>query len=104
MSTEAAATRVEAAVEHLTFSPGVLGVVVCDRDGIPIRDSFQDVDRSRAVRMAEVASELCRAAERVCAIGAAGPLDTLRVRAGTVEYVIKSNGTYILVVVQEPSE
>jgi predicted regulator of Ras-like GTPase activity (Roadblock/LC7/MglB family) len=95
--------KIESILENITFSPGVLGVVVCNSSGIPIRDSFQDVDRSRAIALSEVASELVRGAQQVCNLSGS-PLDCLRVRSASQEIIIKSNGAYLLVVIQEPSE
>lgn len=96
-------SKIEGILETITFSPGVLGVVVCNSDGIPIRDSFQDVDRSRAIALAEIASELVRGAQQVCKLSGS-TLDCLRVRGTSQEILVKSNGTYMLVVIQEPSE
>jgi predicted regulator of Ras-like GTPase activity (Roadblock/LC7/MglB family) len=96
-------SKIESILENITFSPGVQGVVVCDRDGIPIRDSFQDVDRSRAIALAEAASELIRGAQQVCALSGSA-VDCLRIRSTSQEILVKSNGKYLLVVIQEPSE
>ncbi|CCW60298.1 unnamed protein product [Phytomonas sp. EM1] len=58
---------IEAVIEQLTYTKGVLGVVVCTADGVPIRDSFQSLDRSVAVAYAEMAAECCRGASALFA-------------------------------------
>ena len=94
--------RVEAVIEALTYTKGVIGVVVCTAQGIPIRDSFPDFDRSQAIQYAEVASELVRGADELCQRD--GGMDSLRVRTSSTEILVKSNGEYLLVVVQQPQE
>ena len=94
--------KIESIIEQITYTKGVVGVVVCTTSGIPIRDSFQDVDRSQAMAYAELGSELARSAEM--ATKADGGLDMLRVRTSTNEVLIKANKDYLLVVVQEFSE
>lgn len=54
--------RIESVMEHLTYTKGVVGVVLCTMDGVPIRDSFQNLDRSMALRYTEMASSLARQA------------------------------------------
>jgi predicted regulator of Ras-like GTPase activity (Roadblock/LC7/MglB family) len=98
-----ASSKIEAIIEHMTFTKGVIGVVVCNSAGVPIRDSFQEVDRSRAIAYAELAAELARSAEAVCMVSNT-TLDCLRIRTMLTEVIIKSNGEYLLVVLQEPSE
>lgn len=56
------ASRIEAVMEHLTYTKGVLGVVLCTTEGVPIRDSFQHLDRSIALNYAELAANLARQA------------------------------------------
>ncbi|CCW68433.1 unnamed protein product [Phytomonas sp. Hart1] len=53
---------IESIVEQLTYTKGVVGVFVCTADGVPIRDSFQNLDRSVAMAYVEMASECCRRA------------------------------------------
>lgn len=133
MSSEA----VEAVVEHITYTKGVLGVVVCTNEGVPIRDSFQQLDRSVAQSYASMAAELARQAailfqplkteptrkggddaaaakglsrkKSMSAAAAAekipikeGSVEILRVRTLLHEVVIRSNGEFLLVVIQEP--
>lgn len=57
-----ARSRIEAVMEHLTYTKGVLGVVLCNLDGVPIRDSFQNLDRTVALQYTEMASALARQA------------------------------------------
>ncbi len=91
--------KIESIIEQITYTKGVVGVVVCTTSGVPIRDSFQDVDRSQAMAYAELGSELARAAELVTKRD--GGLDMLRVRTAANEVLIKANKEYLIVVVQE---
>lgn len=54
--------QIEGVIEHITYTKGVLGVVVCTVEGEPIRDSFQNLDRSLAQSYAAMASDLARQA------------------------------------------
>lgn len=47
-------------LDSLSTTEGVIGVVICDATGNPIRDTFPDVDRSVAVKYAQVAAQLAR--------------------------------------------
>ncbi|EPY24496.1 hypothetical protein STCU_07151 [Strigomonas culicis] len=63
-----ASEKIEAVLEHVTYTKGVLGVVVCSREGEPIRDTFQSLDRSRATSLARMAAELARQAALILAL------------------------------------
>ncbi|KAH9578750.1 Roadblock/LAMTOR2 domain [Trypanosoma melophagium] len=97
-----AAGRVESVLELLTYTKGVSGVVVCNREGDPIRDSFQDLDRSVAVQYADMAANLARDAAPLFA--ADDSLDLFRVRSRTNEIIIKCHEEFLLVVIQEVTE
>ena len=92
---------IESIMEQLTFTSGVLGVVICNSEGIPIRDSFSDMDRSQAINYAAMAADLVKGAEKIVAKD--GGLDTLRVRTTQVEVFVKASPQYLLVVVQDPT-
>ncbi|ESL11901.1 hypothetical protein TRSC58_00340 [Trypanosoma rangeli SC58] len=96
------AERVESVLELLTYTKGVAGVIVCNRDGEPIRDSFQDLDRTKAVEYADMAAELAREAAPL--LHADDTLDSLRVRSRTNEVIIKCHDEFLLVVIQEFAE
>lgn len=57
-----ASSRIEAVMEHLTYTKGVVGVVLCNLEGVPISDSFQNLDRTVALQYTEMASALARQA------------------------------------------
>ena len=95
-----AAEAIENVIEQITFSPGVLGVVVCNQEGIPIRDSFSDMDRSTATNYALMAADLVKGTEKL--VEKDGGLDTLRVRTTHIELFVKASPQYLLVVVQDP--
>lgn len=95
-----AASAIEDMLDTLSVTAGVIGVVICDADGTPIRDNFRDLDRSQAIKCAAVAAEVMRDAVRVGDLE--GGLTSLRVRTTTIELFIKTNGKHIIVVMQDP--
>lgn len=96
--------KIESIIEVLTFTKGVVGVVVCNREGIPIRDSFPEVDRSRAIAHAAAAAELTRTAVLLCKAVDGTMMDSIRIRTVHTEFIIKGNEEFLLCVVQEPQE
>lgn len=124
--------QIEGVVEHFTYTKGVLGVVVCTAEGEPIRDSFQNLDRSLAQSYATMAADLARQAaclfepvktrpvaaaadgakgassrKRSVAASAALPIsestvELIRVRTLRHEIIVRCCSDFIVVVVQEP--
>ena len=98
-----AAESIEETLDMLANSSGVLGVVLCTTEGIPIRDTFPDLDRSEAIRYAAIAASLCRDAKEVAELSKeGGGFAGLRVRTRSVELHVKASAEYLLVVVQDP--
>ncbi|CBH18739.1 Roadblock/LC7 domain containing protein, putative [Trypanosoma equiperdum] len=91
--------RVESVLELITYTKGVAGAVVCNRNGEPIRDSFQDLDRNRAVAYSNMAADLARDAALL--FSADESLDAVRVRSLNNEIIIKCHEEFLLVVIQE---
>ena len=96
-----AAEAVEDVLDSLSNTGGVIGVVVCDHNGIPARDTFQELDRGLAINYAQAAASIAR--EALPLVAKDGGLSSIRVRTQTVELFIKANERYLLVVVQDPS-
>ena len=94
------AAKVEELVESVAFIKGVIGVVVCDAEGTPIRDTFPGVDRSQAIAHAQKAAELVQDAVAIAKLEGS-TLDTLRIRTMGIEWLIKVSNEYLLVVVQD---
>ena len=86
----------------LASASGVLGVVVCTRDGTPIRDTFPDLDRTQAIQYATMAAVLAKDAHSVASLENGGGLAGLRMRTRTIEVHVKANEKYLLVVIQDP--
>uniref|UniRef100_A0A7S1QUT1 Roadblock/LAMTOR2 domain-containing protein n=1 Tax=Neobodo designis TaxID=312471 RepID=A0A7S1QUT1_NEODS len=98
----ASAAKVEESLEMLASASGVLGVVVCTRDGVPIRDTFPDLDRTQAIQYASMAAVLAKDAHELASLESGGGLAGLRVRTRSIELHVKANAQYLLVVVQDP--
>lgn len=123
--------QIEGVVEHITYTKGVLGVVVCTAEGEPIRDSFQNLDRSLAQSYATMAADLARQAAclfkpvktgsvvaatesakgslRKKSTAAPLPLpisestvDLIRVRTLLHEVIVRCSDEFLLIVVQQP--
>ncbi|KPI85877.1 none [Leptomonas seymouri] len=123
--------QIEGVIEHITYTKGVLGVVVCTTEGEPIRDSFQNLDRSLAQSYAVMAADLARQAaclfepmkthsfscaseslrgaprKKSVAAPPALPIcestvELLRVRTLLHEVIVRCSSEFLLVVVQEP--
>eukprot|EP00758_Cryptobia_borreli_P007205 Tbor_TRINITY_DN5258_c1_g1::TRINITY_DN5258_c1_g1_i1::g.16657::m.16657/K10419/DYNLRB, DNCL2; dynein light chain roadblock-type len=97
-----AVERIEESFDLLTYTKGVLGVVVCTLEGIPIRDSFLDIDRSQAIRYAAFASDMMLASAPFEKIKDEGAVQCIRVRTSISEIIMRTDGKYIVVIVQEP--
>jgi predicted regulator of Ras-like GTPase activity (Roadblock/LC7/MglB family) len=98
----ASASKVEESLEILASASGVLGVIVCTRDGTPIRDTFPELDRTQAIQYATMAAVLCKDAHALASLEGGGGLAGLRLRTRTIEIHVKANDKYLLVVVQDP--
>lgn len=123
------AEQIEGVIERITYTKGVLGVVVCTSEGAPIRDSFQSLDRSLAQSYAAMAADLARqaavlfapvkspgtAAESSPKLGAKRQITTtpppliwestvelIRVRTLLHEIIIRCSDDFLIAVVQEP--
>lgn len=115
---------IESIVEHLTYIKGVVGVVVCTLDGVPIRDTFQQLDRTTALTYAELGASLARQAallyippegekevenkeepeKKASKKEPTDYLEILRVRSRLNEIIIRQGGEFLIVIVQEPGE
>lgn len=123
------AEKIEGVIERITYTKGVLGVVVCTSEGAPIRDSFQNLDRSLAQSYAAMAADLARqaavlfapvkshgaAAESSSKMGAKkqtttpptppiqeSSVELIRVRTLLHEIIIRCSDDFLIAVVQEP--
>jgi len=94
---------VEDILDALSATGGVVGLVVCTYDGIPIRDTFAELDRSIAVTYASFAADLVSTSKPLFknTEGDGGDLESIRVKTAMHDVVIRSNGKYLVVVVYD---
>jgi predicted regulator of Ras-like GTPase activity (Roadblock/LC7/MglB family) len=97
-----ASEQIENLLDSLANANGVLGVVLCTYGGLPIRDTFPDLDRTQAIQYATMAATLARDAKEVAELQNAGGLVSLRVRTRNIELHVKASAEYLLVVIQDP--
>jgi predicted regulator of Ras-like GTPase activity (Roadblock/LC7/MglB family) len=90
---------VEEILDSLSSTGGVIGVVVCTNDGIPIRDTFAELDRSIAVTYSAFASDLVTTSKPLFSPENDGALESIRIKTAMHELVIRTNGKYLIVVV-----
>ncbi|KAG5496420.1 hypothetical protein JKF63_02722 [Porcisia hertigi] len=124
------AEQIEGIIDHITYTKGVLGVVVCTPEGEAIRDSFPNLDRSLAQTYAVMAADLVRQASKLfgpvrphdvaaepsskqgakrTAVPPASPLpiqesttELIRVNTLLHEIIIRCSDDFLIAIVQEP--
>lgn len=99
-----AAQEIESIIEALALAKGVVGVVVCTADGIPIRDTFKKEGRAEAIGYAQAAADLVKDSSAVFRgpAGEDGSVEMVRVRTSVMEIIVKASTDYLLVVIQDP--
>ena len=95
-----ASEQIEDILDALSSTAGVVGVVICDSNGVPIRDTFASLDRAQAISYANCAALLVR--DTLPIVKGDGGLTTLRVRTSSIESVVRVSDQYLLVVIQDP--
>ena len=93
---------VDEALNRMASKPGVVGVLVVNADGIPIKSTFS-TQRAVELQYAGLISTLVQSAIRtVAALDGADELVSLRLRSEKHEIVASPENGAVLVVVQEP--
>ena len=90
-------------MKGLGNQPGVLGTMVMNSNGLPIRTTFRDAE---AVHYAALISELLRKSKSVVEPLMGGQIDVIRIRSHKNEIIITpsdAKSDIILVVVQDAS-
>ena len=90
-------------MKGLGNQPGVLGTMVMNSNGLPIRTTFRDAE---AVHYAALISELLRKSKSVLEPLMGGQIDVIRIRSHKNEIIITpsdAKSDIILVVVQDAS-
>ena len=92
---------VEDILDALSATGGVVGIVISTYDGIPIRDTFAELDRSVAVTYAAFAADLLSTSKPLFSTESDGPMESIRVKTAMHEIVIRTNGKYLVTVVYD---
>ena len=90
-------------MKGLGNQPGVLGTMVMNSNGLPIRTTFRDAE---AVHYSALISELLRKSKSVVEPLMGGQIDVIRIRSHKNEIIITpsdAKSDIILVVVQDAS-
>lgn len=95
-------TEVEETIKRVQSHKGVLGIIVVNAEGIPIRTTL---DNSTTVQYAGLIHQLTmKARSTVRDIDPQNDLSFLRIRSRKHEIMIAPDKEYLLIVIQNPSE
>ena len=88
-------------LDALSSTGGVVGVVVSTANGLPIRDTFPELDRSTACAYAAFAADLTSTAKPLFEPERDGPMSSIRVKTSMHDIVIRTDGKYTITVVYD---
>jgi predicted regulator of Ras-like GTPase activity (Roadblock/LC7/MglB family) len=89
-------------LDALGSTGGVVGVVVSTSNGLPIRDTFAELDRSTACTYAAFAADLTMTAKPLFQPDRdGGPLESIRVKTSMHDIVIRTDGKYTITIVYD---
>jgi dynein light chain roadblock-type len=92
---------VEEVVNRLSTVPGVEGVVVVNKDGIPVKSTLGD--RTQELHYASLLTALNdKVRQTIHTIDETDKLMTIRLRSGKHEIVVVPEGDALLLVIQKP--
>lgn len=95
-------SEVEETLKRIQSHKGVLGIIVINQEGIPIRTTM---DNSTTVQYAGLILELtAKARSTVRDIDPSNDLTFLRIRSKKHEIMVAPDKDYMLIVVQSPNE
>ncbi|XP_060074193.1 dynein light chain roadblock-type 2-like isoform X2 [Ylistrum balloti] len=96
------ATEVEDTLKRIQAHKGVIGIIVVNADGIPIRTTL---DNSTTVQYANLLTQLTQKARSVVRdIDPQNDLTFLRVRSKKHEIMVAPEKDYLLIAIQNPQE
>ncbi|KAM9854043.1 dynein light chain roadblock-type 2 [Aulostomus maculatus] len=94
--------EVEETLKRIEASKGVIGTIVVNADGIPIRTSL---DNSTTVQYAGLLRQLTlKARSTVRDIDPQNDLSLLRIRSRKHEIIVAPENDFLLIVIQNPCE
>eukprot|EP01012_Entosiphon_sulcatum_P049192 TRINITY_DN6778_c0_g1_i1.p2 TRINITY_DN6778_c0_g1~~TRINITY_DN6778_c0_g1_i1.p2 ORF type:complete len:108 (-),score=18.32 TRINITY_DN6778_c0_g1_i1:36-359(-) len=98
-------SAIEDYIERVGHFTGVKGLIICNHDGLPLRDTFGTEAKLLTIRHAALISQVVRQARAaVTQLDAADQLSFLRIRTRNHEILVALDvGTYILIVIQDPT-
>ncbi|XP_033755143.1 dynein light chain roadblock-type 2-like isoform X2 [Pecten maximus] len=96
------ATEVEETLKRIQAHKGVIGIIVVNTDGMPIRTTL---DNSTTVQFASLLTNLTQKARSVVRdIDPQNDLTFLRVRSRKHEIMVAPEKDYLLIAIQNPQE
>lgn len=94
-------SEVEETLKRINSHKGVLGVVIVNNDGIPIRTTL---DNGTAVQYAALHTHfVAKAKSAVKALDSTNELRFVRIRSKKHEIMVAPDKEYVLIVIQNPS-
>mmetsp|Transcript_21896 Transcript_21896/g.34316 ORF Transcript_21896/g.34316 Transcript_21896/m.34316 type:complete len:103 (+) Transcript_21896:71-379(+) len=95
-------SEVEETLKRLQSHKGVIGVVIVNQDGIPIRSTF---DQAVTVQYAGLITQLCsKARSAVRELDPQNDLTFLRLRSKKHEIMVAPDKDYLLIIIQNPND
>ena len=97
-------SNIEELIKSVTNHDGVKGFIIVNHEGIPIRHSFEDNDRTLAIQYSASMQFLAmKAKNAIKQHDQTNDLVFLRLRSHKHEILVAPEKDYILIVIQEPS-
>ena len=97
-------SNIEELIKSVTNHEGVKGFIIVNHEGIPIRHSFEDNDRTLAIQYSASMQFLAmKAKNAIKQHDQTNDLVFLRLRSHKHEILVAPEKDYILIVIQEPS-
>lgn len=96
--------NIEELIKSVTNHSGVKGFIIVNHEGIPIRHSFDDNDRSLAIQYsASMQFLVMKAKSAIKNHDQTNELVFLRLRSHKHEILVAPEKDYLLIVIQEPT-
>jgi dynein light chain roadblock-type len=98
-----AENNIEELLKGVTQHSGVKGFIIVNKEGIPIRHSFDDSDRGLAIHYAGLLQHMAmKTKSAIKQLDPSNDLDFLRLRSKKHEILVAPEQDYLLIVIQEP--
>eukprot|EP00301_Raphidiophrys_heterophryoidea_P027114 c9498_g1_i1.p1 GENE.c9498_g1_i1~~c9498_g1_i1.p1 ORF type:complete len:122 (+),score=34.66 c9498_g1_i1:54-368(+) len=95
------AQGVDEMLQHLQQFKGVVGTMVVNKDGVPLKSSFPD--EKRAIEISTELTPLCIKAKEMCSHMVSDELQFVQFQTKKHEIMVVADPNYFFIVIQNPS-